>query len=353
MSEGGNYTFPAYLRGKMSFIIATVAFGLFMTPILMVLGVSRDAIIMLDLMLVACLCVALAWDFYHRRKYWNNLTGSLDAMDKVEEFRSSMRDPLYAEEEIVNSALDELAACAVAEIGDLRYSTKANSEYIEQWIHEIKTPIATSRLILDQEHGEQADSLNGELERIERLVEQALFAARTESLSNDYAIRDTSLLELVRDVCKSNMRLLTAKGVGLDIKIPQDTIVLADKTWLEFVITQVVVNSAKYDATKIEFIIEETEGEEPSKNLVLAIKDDGCGIPAQDVPRVFDRGFTGEVGRSHASATGMGLYLAARMCEKMGIGISLKSEEGVGTTVCLTFPQDRQRRRLSRKLTFS
>ena len=118
----------------------------------------------------------------------------------------------------------------------------------------------------------------------------------------------------------------------------------ADASWLSFVLGQVVVNAAKYGATAVRFTAREEGTGTSAARTVLEIADNGRGIPAADVPRVFDRGFTGENGRDQGSATGMGLYLVATLCEKMGLGVGLASEEGTGTRVMLAFPHDRRRR---------
>ena len=229
------------------------------------------------------------------------------------------------------------------EITELRSNARENAEYIELWVHEVKTPLSAAKLITKRMSGPDALALRRELERMDDLISQSLFAARTESLVADYLIREVNLADIAKEVCKSHMHYLTSLGVALDFQIDPDTTVFADKMWLEFIITQIVVNAAKYEAHAISFVAFEAQQESSTSSTVLEIKDDGCGIPAEDVPRVFDRGFTGTVGRAHGSATGMGLYLVARMCARMGLSIMIASEEGVGTRVQIAFPHDRRR----------
>ena len=352
MMQGRNrYRFIPYLRDRIAFIIAFLSFGIIMTLMMIVMRTALDAIILLDATMIMLLIASLACDFVRRKGFWRNVEDVSGSIDKVEHFGDLMDDPSFLEGEIAKDSLDELSKCAEAEICELRQNHRSYSEYIEQWVHDIKTPIATSKLILNQEHGAEADALRQEVERIEGLVEQALFAARTESLANDYIISSIRLLDVVSDACKGNMQLLTAKNVRLNMNIDTDIHVLADKTWIEFILSQLIVNSAKYDSTEISFSSTDVIEGGSNGETILELKDDGCGIPAEDVPRVFDRGFTGSVGRSHGSATGMGLYLAARMCAKMGLGISVASEEGVGTKVRIRFPHDDQRRLFIRNLT--
>ena len=213
---------------------------------------------------------------------------------------------------------------------------------MELWIHEIKTPIAAANLMAADLHGPVATKLKGELDRIESQVEQALYYARSTSLAKDYAIRETALADAVRAACRKNARYLIESGVSVEVGLADDETVFADATWLSFIVGQVLANAAKYGASCVRFS-SRTEGEGGAARTVLAMADDGCGIPAADVPRVFERGFTGTNGRAQGSSTGMGLYLAAVMCEKMGLGLGIASEEGTGTRVMIAFPHDRRR----------
>lgn len=350
MKQHVRYNFGSYIHDNIFQIVAILAFGIFMTFMLVVMQVTVDAIMLLDTVFIFLLLGMLLFGYYRRFKFWNEVMAVSESIDKVEHFESLIQDPTFLDGMVAKESIDNLLACAISEITDLKSDKTSHSRYIEQWVHEVKTPLAASKLILNQMHGNETDALKREIERTERLVEQALYAAKSDSLSKDYLISDVGLNDLVRGACKSNMQLLTTKNISLSIQIDSDLMVLADKMWLEFILSQILVNSAKYDAANIEFIVKQNDSNEIAGETILEIKDDGCGIPAEDVPRVFDRGFTGEVGRAHGSATGMGLYLAAIMCSKMGIGISLSSEEGVGTRVNLSFPHDNRMRDLLKNL---
>lgn len=140
-------------------------------------------------------------------------------------------------------------------------------------------------------------------------------------------------------------------GVSLDFAIDEALEVFADAKWVDFIIGQVLENSSKYGAKTVRFEGAAKDAGTKDGCIELLISDDGDGIPAADVPRVFDRGFTGSQGRTHHKATGMGLYLAAVACERMGLGLRVSSEEGAGTTIALTFPLDRTRMDLAANLT--
>ena len=202
-------------------------------------------------------------------------------------------------------------------------------------------------------HGLGIDEVRGDLDRVESRVEQALYYARSATLSEDFSIEELNLAALARKACRQRSRTLIGAGVSLDFAIDEALEVFADAKWVDFIIGQVLENSAKYGAKTIRFEGAAKDAGTKDGRIELLISDDGDGIPAADVPRVFDRGFTGSQGRTHHKATGMGLYLAAVACDRMGLGLRISSEEGQGTTVTLIFPLDRTRMDLAANLTRS
>ena len=215
-------------------------------------------------------------------------------------------------------------------------------EYVETWVHEIKTPIAAARLVARNNPSPATESMDAELDQIEGYVEQALYYSRGTSLDRDFQIRQVALAEVVRDALRHKARTLIGARVTPELE-GLDLTVRADPKWLSFVIGQVLVNSAKYRSEKdgrgrVRITATRRETGLDAWETVLAIADDGVGMPASDVGRAFDKGFTGENGRRFARSTGMGLYLVRELCEKMGVRAALESEEGSGTTVYLSFP---------------
>ena len=195
------------------------------------------------------------------------------------------------------------------------------------------------------------DEVRSDLDRIESRVEQALYYARSATLSEDFSIEELNLAALARKACRQKSRTLIGARVSLDFAIDEALEVFADAKWVDFIIGQVLENSAKYGAKTVRFEGAVKDAGTKDGRIELLISDDGDGIPAADVPRVFARGFTGSQGRTHHKATGMGLYLAAVACERMGLGLRVSSEEGAGTTIALTFPLDRTRIDLVANLT--
>lgn len=333
----------AFLKDRAALVawaalcVACVAFFLRM------MGLKPSSVAFIALFLASGVVAALVVRYCTVRRFWQDAAAVVEAIDKIEQLSCLVDDPTSLEGRIALGMAEALSAKGAAQIGALKEEMRLEHEYSELWTHEVKAPLAASKLALESLHGEAAVILKEQVERIESLVEQALYKSRMSSLAADYLISETSLLACVRQACKANMRTLVARGVALEFDIDENTTVLADASWVTFMVSQLVLNSAKYDATRIRFSARSAEGEGVNGRTVLEVADDGCGIPAQDVPRVFDRGFTGSVGRRHGAATGMGLYLVAFMCARMGLGITLASEEGQGTRVMIAFPHDRRR----------
>ena len=336
----------SFLRDKAGALAIALVVIVFITLLLIILGMTSDAVILIDFTLVIALVLVLTLEYRRRARFWKGLEEIIDSTARVRHLEDLIYEPDFSEGRIALETAQAIAERTSEEIGELRAQSREHTQYTELWVHEVKTPLAAAKLLLNKMHGEDASTLKLELERVENLVEQALFAARSDTLVNDYLIREIVLADAVSETCKANMRYLTSCDVAINMQVDPQANVVADKTWLAFILTQLIVNAAKYDAKTITFETHESDEEGPHACTVLEVRDDGCGIPAADVPRVFDRGFTGEVGRAHGSATGMGLFLVSRMCAQMGLGIMLASEEGVGTRVQISFPHDRRRMHL-------
>jgi len=205
-------------------------------------------------------------------------------------------------------------------------------EYYTLWAHQIKTPIAAMNLLLQEEDVPQAKELQSELQRIEQYVEMVLCYLRLDSGESDYVIREYDLDGIVRQAVRKYANQFIRRRIRL-VYEPLNCHVLTDEKWLLFVIEQVLTNALKYTrAGTISITLE------PEKTL--CIRDTGIGIAPEDLPRVFEKGFTGYNGRVQQRATGIGLYLCRRIMNKLGHGISVESRLREGTTVRLRLCRD-------------
>ena len=179
-----------------------------------------------------------------------------------------------------------------------------------------------------------------ELTRIENYVEQALYYSRSGGVERDYRIRETTLRALVASALKKNAELLIEAGASIRTE-GLDRTVYTDAKWIDFMLGQVLMNSVKYRRGPLEISV---AGETADGAVSLTVADNGIGVPAGDLPHIFEKGFTGENGRRGAKSTGLGLYLCKKLCDKMGLAVSLASAPDAGTRVTFAFPTDESRR---------
>ena len=203
-------------------------------------------------------------------------------------------------------------------------------DFFALWAHQIKTPIAALNLLLQEEKQDTA-VCRQELFKIENYVEMALNYLRFEEMSNDLVLERNSLEQLVRQVVKKYAAIFIYNHISIQLE-HLDYTVLTDEKWFCFVLEQILSNALKYiKQGSVSISAEETEN-----GLEVLVKDTGIGIKSEDLPRIFEKGFTGYNGRMDKKASGLGLYLCKGVCEKLGHGIWVISKEGEGTTVIIT-----------------
>lgn len=337
------FTLGAYLRDRGIALVIGIVCILGVFWMCMALGVGIQAAITVAGFVLLCLALSLAIGYARRVSFWHGIDDLMAGEHTASERGALLPNASFLEGRIAADLAESISAQASAELTEAQADAEGYREYVELWIHEAKTPIAAAKLILDRMSDESADALAREVERIDNQVEQALYYARSTALQKDYAIRRVSVAAAAREACKRQARFLIEKQAIPSIQIPDEMDVLSDEPWLVFMFGQVLANAAQYGAHAITFTAREEAPNTPHGRTVVEVADDGCGISAADLPRVFDRGFTGSNGRESGTATGMGLYLIALMCERLGLGLGISSEESHGTRVTFTFPHDRRR----------
>ncbi len=204
-------------------------------------------------------------------------------------------------------------------------------DYYTTWAHQIKTPIASMKLTLQNEDSELSRRLSGDLFRIEQYVEMVLMFLRLDSSSTDYVIKEYELDDMIKSAVRKFARQFIQRRIRLDYQ-PVDVRVLTDEKWFSFVIEQVLSNALKYTSEgSVAITVEDAK--------TLCIRDTGMGIAPEDLPRIFEKGYTGYNGRSDKKASGIGLYLCKRICNNLGHRISAESELDKGTTIKIDMEQ--------------
>lgn len=277
------------------------------------------------------------YEYQIKKRYYDELQKTIDELDEKYLITEIMKTPNFIEGKILKNILGQVDKSMHEQVNKYKYLQEDYKEFIELWIHEVKLPLTTSKMIIENNKNKVTRSIEEELDSIENYVEQALFYARSSAVEKDYYIRKCNLKDIVNESIKKNKTSLIEEKVDINIH-DLDNVVSTDSKWIVFILGQIIQNSVKYRNKKSLLNIEVYS--EPKKdNTVLYIKDNGIGIKKEEISRVFDKGFTGTNGRlAGKKSTGIGLYLCRNLCEKLGVSINVKSTDSVGTVVSLVFP---------------
>lgn len=346
-----------FLKDKfLLLLLHLVCMGL-LSAFLSLTGYGGERVI---LILIFWLLILVSWlgdTYIQRKKYFDEAGKILSGMEQKYLLGELLPPSFRLEDKLYRQMLHRSNKSVIERIRALEDEKREYKEFIESWVHEIKAPITGIALLCENgrkmagrvpamENGcrtanqssarELLRDISLENQKIENLVEQVLYYARMEKVYQDFHIRETNLQEIAQEVLRRNRLLLIGKKVRAEVSCPHR--VYTDGKWIAFILNQMVLNSVKYCGELPEFLITTQPFE---KGILLILADNGRGIPGEDLPRIFDKGFTGSNGRAGEGATGMGLYLCRRLCEKLGVGIRAQSVPGSGTRMILEFPVSR------------
>ena len=330
--------FKLFLREKASTILLLL-FGLITIEIfLMAYKVGMFIKIYIPLIIIGLYMISIIIEYFKRKKFYDNLLKILEELDEKYLITEIIKTPNFLEGQIFKNSLEQIDKSMLENVNKYKYMTEDYKEYIELWIHEIKIPIATSKMVIENNKNAITKSIDEELDKVENYIEQALFYARSNTVEKDYYIRKVVLKEIVNESIKKNKSSLIQEKISIDIH-DLEIEVNTDNKWIVFILNQIIQNSIKY--RKKENSVIEIYANQGKENVILYIKDNGIGIKQGEITRVFEKGFTGTNGRlSNKKSTGIGLYLCKKLCNKLGIGIELNSVQNEGTEVKLVFPKD-------------
>lgn len=281
--------------------------------------------------------IYLTVDFILKRKHFNIL--KRNSLSEGIDWVNSIPSPMSAEQRIYHDLLIKLYKDANEKVAAHNTKKIENLEFMTMWVHEIKTPIAASKLIIENSVNAPSEkvlySIEDEINKIEDFIQMTLFYLRSDDFAKDYLIHSTNLNTIINDCIIREYSSITNKNLSLNMD-NFDLQIDTDEKWLGFIIKQILDNAIKYSSinSDIKIYAEQTE-----KESVLYIEDSGIGIKAEDINRVFDKSFTGNNGRKFYTSTGIGLYLSQKLARKLGYNISVSSEYGNGTKVSIHFPK--------------
>ncbi|EOU1912940.1 HAMP domain-containing histidine kinase [Clostridium perfringens] len=327
-----------FIKERIVFIIINSLILLFTAILLMVLKVDSFAILFIVIINGAGILIYHIFDYLRKKQYYNEIKENMESLDKKYLISEVIEEGTFTESKLIYEVICKSNKAMNDEIGEFKRGINDYREYIELWVHEIKTPIATCKLLIENNESPLTESIGEEVCKLENYIDQALFYTRSNTLEKDYIIKEMSLSSCVNKVLNNNADSLIKKRVKISLGDLEKG-VYSDSKWIEFILGQIISNSIKYmnkEHKELKIYCNEN-----SKYVILNIEDNGAGISEKDISRVFDKGFTGENGRKFGKSTGIGLYLCKKLCKKLGLDITLISEEGKFTRVSIIFPINR------------
>lgn len=290
------------------------------------------------ILLIVCI-IGMSTEYFRKKSFYQETFHYLEELKEKYMMAEVIQETNFIEGKLLKELLEETNKSMIEKVNEYKYLQEDYKDYIELWIHEIKTPIATSKMIIENNKTQITKSIEEELDKIENYIEQALFYARSNTVEKDYCIKECELKEIVNQVIKKNKSRFIQEKIKITLKDLEKTI-YTDSKWCIFILNQLIQNSIQYQKIGIDTEIE-IQGKEKKDQIILILKDNGIGIKKGEITRVFDKGFTGSNGRKTGKkSTGIGLYLCQKLCDKLGLAIELNSIEEQGTEVKVIFPKN-------------
>lgn len=322
-----------YIKDKWVSICIAVMTCTFTTVFLVFMEVEIPVVTVVETVFILGTISLFLYDCVRKKQYYDELAETWNELEEKSYLCEIIEQPYFYDGRLMYQIIKQSGKYLNDVIAAQQQEMLDYKEYVQTWVHEIKTPIAVQELIIENNRNPVTSSLEEEAHKIEAYVEQMLYYTKSGSLESDYNIQPVSLKKMVMEVIRKNSKMMVGAGVMPKLENLEYE-VLTDPKWMEFILGQIVMNSVKYcDPEKKAYVT--FKAAEEDKSIILTVADNGIGIPRGDVSRVFRKGFTGENGRIYKKSTGMGLYLCKELCEKMQVEIQISSEQGEGTRLSL------------------
>lgn len=327
-------TVREYIRDRYFHFILQACCMFLLSGFLYATGYAGEYLVLILICWIFIAAVSLGISYYQKKKYFCQMEKLLLRADQRYLLGELMPEPASLEDAVYREMICASNKSAIEKIRHIEEERREYREFIEGWVHEIKTPLTGITLICENhkdKHTRQIAALN---QKMEALVEMVLYYARSDEVYKDYMIKKTDLQEVASGVLARNKYNLIQNQMSAEVTC--EDVVYTDGKWISFILNQLVINSVKYKKESGGYIRIYTKRSNYGVHLVT--EDNGIGIKEEELARVFEKGFTGSNGRRNERSTGMGLYLCKVLCEKLGIRIKAESWKGRGTQIRLEFP---------------
>lgn len=327
-------TLREFLSDRLKRIALQVICAGLATLFLFATGTQPGVLVILLIVFLLVFLTVNMFDFFQQRARLLELKSILDGLDRKYLFTECVPQPKGLFERRLFDLTRLAGRDMTGAVSDAKASQREYREYVERWVHEIKAPLTAARLICRELDGDTRRKLTAELSQIEAHVERALFYARAENPEQDCLFRQIELEKIAVQAIENYRSLLTQNGIRVEME-NMNCAVYTDEKWAVFILGQLLQNAARYRGSEPVITL---SAKLLGRQAQLIVHDNGIGIPAHELPRVFERGFTGSNGRIRGGSTGIGLYLCRKLAVFLELELRMDSQEGAGTTVTLTFP---------------
>ncbi len=329
--------FSRYVKDKINFILAYIIYIIILISYTKAMEIDKNVILVISIIPTIFFIVGFIISYVIKNRYIQNIEKTMEGLQEKYLITEIIKKPRRQENLAYYTILKKANKSMIDNVSEIMYSKKEYKEYIESWVHEIKIPITSAKLLCENNKSNITNKIDEELEEINNFVEQALFYARLEQVSNDFMIRKTEIVEIIKNVIARNKKIMIQNNMKVEIR-NIDVLVYTDEKWLEFILNQIIINAIKYKKESDSKVT--IEAEENKEGIKLSIKDNGIGIKESEINRIFEKGFTGTNGRKlNKKSTGIGLYLCRKLCEELNIAIEAQSKESEYTQINITFPK--------------
>lgn len=326
------YEMKSFLKSNKTYIFIFF-FGVALTPVYCALKkyIALSEVIYIILFNFFILLCYLTFEYYKTKKVYGLFRRGLTS---IEESTLDIGDSYIGKN--ISKLLQQQYKLYEIKIQEYNRKQKEHLTFINQWVHQMKTPLSVIQLLLEEYDGElRAESISEEVYKINTNLNLALYFARVDAFEKDFVVEKLNLQQLVLDTVNKEKKLFIKNKILPKVDIDKTIEVYTDGKWMKFILDQIITNSIKYSLGIGKSIIIQAYLQE--NHVVLEIIDDGIGIPDKDIRRVFHPFFTGENGRKYGESTGMGLYIVKKTCENLGYKIEIKSEVNKGTKLKIVF----------------
>lgn len=330
--------FKDFIKDKVLLIVSVLLALISIEILLLAYHIGIIAQIYIAMIMMIVILISICAEYKRKQHFYNQLKNNMEELHEKYLISEIIKNPNFTEGKILKEVIQDAGKSMLENVNDYKRIQEEYKEYIELWIHEVKIPIAASKMIIENHKNEVTKSIDEELDKVENYIEQTLFYARSNAVEKDYIITKTNLKEIVSGAILKNKSTLLNEKVALELKDLEQE-VYTDSKWATFIINQIIQNAIKYSKKENKKI--EIFAKSQNDKVILYVQDSGIGIKKGEITRVFERGFTGENGRLIGEkSTGIGLYLCKKLCDKLDLGIELYSEKDRGTEVRIIFPKN-------------